>query len=55
MRAIRGGAWSYDELVAWADARSEELRQLDELAVPAKPDRELIDALCVQLVEQALD
>lgn len=53
LRAIRDGAWSYDALVAWADARTAELHSLTELAVPTEPDRDAIDALCVAWIEQA--
>ncbi|MBL4771545.1 MAG: nucleotidyltransferase domain-containing protein [Planctomycetes bacterium] len=56
LRAIRGGAWSYDKLIEWSDARRLELRQLKRvgMVVPARPDHEAIDALCVELVEMAL-
>ncbi|MCP5021470.1 MAG: hypothetical protein GY930_06810 [bacterium] len=56
LRAIRGGAWSYEELLEWSNTRSLELRQLkrETMVVPARPDHEAIDALCMELVEQAL-
>lgn len=55
--AIRNGAWSYDALVEWAEAEDQALNELyrkGPLAVPKAPDREALDALCVELVEEAL-
>jgi hypothetical protein len=55
--AIRSGAWSYDALVEWAegeDAALNELYRKGPLAVPKAPDREAMDALCVELVEATL-
>jgi predicted nucleotidyltransferase len=53
--AIRAGAWPYDQLLAWAE---EQDRALDELEgrspLPHAPDREALDALCIDLVERAL-
>ncbi|MCO4744331.1 MAG: nucleotidyltransferase domain-containing protein [Proteobacteria bacterium] len=56
LRAIRAGAWSYDALIEWSDAAMKQLRGLKtaDFAVPERPDRAAIDALCVSLVEQAL-
>lgn len=56
LRAIRGGEWSYEKLSEWAAEKTAELRALNarDLAVPASPDRDAIDALCVSLVEGAL-
>lgn len=55
LRAIRGGAWDYERLVAWA---AEQDASLDEVArrspLPHAPDREALDALCVDLVEAHL-
>lgn len=55
--AIRAGAWSYDELLEWAEAEDAALTELynqRRYAVPKQPDREAIDRLCVELVEAAL-
>jgi hypothetical protein len=56
LTAIRGGAWTYDQLVAWSTEQARALRRLKpgDLAVPPRPDIEAIDALCVSLVEEAL-
>lgn len=55
--AIRAGAWSYDELVAWAERQQAELDALcrsGRTAVPQVPDRDRLDRLCVELVEEVL-
>lgn len=55
--AVRAGAWSYDELVDWAERQQAELDALyrrGRYAVPREPDRERIDRLCVELVDEAL-
>lgn len=53
LRRIRDGAWSYEEIVSWADERTAELRSLRALAVPPRPDREAIDELAVDLLTKA--
>ncbi len=54
--AIRGGAWSYDQLVAWADKEDIELEALYKTseALPRAPDRAALDQLCIELVEESL-
>ena len=57
IRAIRRGAWTYDQLVAWAEREDVALQDLYDqrrYVVPKMPDREGIDRLCVTLVETAL-
>jgi uncharacterized protein len=57
LRAIRQGAWSYDELVAWAEGEDQALDALyreGAYVVPDQPDREAIDRLCVEIVEARL-
>lgn len=53
--AIRRGAWTYDQLVAWADAQD---RAIDEAVarspLPPSADRVRLDALCVELGTRAL-
>lgn len=49
--AIRNGAWTYEALLEWADAK---LKVLDELyktstAIPSAPDRVKLDRLCEDL------
>lgn len=53
--AIRGGAWPFEKLRAWAveeDAAMEALMKTSKL--PHAPDRKALDALCVSLVEESL-
>jgi len=55
--AIRGGAWSYAQLLEWVEAQEATLSELydaGEYAVPHRPDVEAIDRLCVELTESAL-
>ncbi|MEQ1564757.1 MAG: nucleotidyltransferase domain-containing protein [Myxococcota bacterium] len=55
--AIRSGEWSYDALIAWADRQEAELDRVyaeRRYVVPARPDREAIDALCVDWMRTAL-
>ena len=54
---IRNGAWSYDELVEWAEAEDKALQDMykqRQYVVPGQPDRMALDKLTVELVEEAL-
>lgn len=54
LRAIKGGAWSYERLVAWADDESAALRQMvqrGETVLPKHPDLAALDGLVVRLTE----
>jgi len=51
LREVRGGAWNYDELIAWAneqDAKIQELAKLKKL--PKSPDREMLDQFATDLI-----
>lgn len=51
---IRAGAWSYEELVAWAMAQDTELYEVMKTSpLPVQPDRKRIDALCLELIEDS--
>jgi hypothetical protein len=51
--AIRGGAWTYDQLVAWAAAQDEAMDDLYARSpLPRTPDVPALDALCIRLVER---
>lgn len=57
LKAIRHGAWSYEQLVEWADAENESMNRIlaeGRAVVPSAPDRAAIDALCVQIVAEGL-
>ena len=46
---------SYEQLMTWAKQQDSELAALyQSSALPHSPDRNRIDALCVQMVEQML-
>lgn len=51
--AIRNGAWSYGDLVAWATIQDLELEKLYKTTtvLPHTPNTKKIDALCIELVE----
>lgn len=53
IQTIRRGEWPYERLVGWAREQEAILRDLPAV-VPDAPDRDAIDALCVELVELAL-
>lgn len=51
---IRNGAWSYERLSAWAQQQDAELDAVcDASPLPRSPDREALDALCVDVVTSA--
>jgi predicted nucleotidyltransferase len=54
--AIRNGAWSYDKLVEWAEAKDELLNKLykESDVLPREPDRDYLDQLCCELAEDAM-
>lgn len=51
--AIRNGAWSYDTLVAWADAQHAKIKELAKTStLREEPPYGVLDELCVQLLER---
>lgn len=53
--AIRGGAWSYDRLIEWAERMDAELTAaMATSPLPRSPDRKALDALCISVVESML-
>jgi hypothetical protein len=54
--AIRNGAWTYEELIAKADAMEKELDKLYEISpLPNKPDYKAIDKLLIDITEEFLN
>lgn len=56
--AIRGGEWTYEELIEWSERVDGEMREMfknREYTIPKAPARKQIDQLCQDLVETALD
>lgn len=52
---IRRGAWTYDQLIEWADKQDAEMQALYESSpLPYKPRAQEIDELCQELVEESL-
>lgn len=55
LKAIRAGAWSYEQLIEWADNQEEQVKALFETSpLPEKPRYKELDELCVSLVGEAL-
>ena len=54
--AIRNGAWSYDQLIEWAEKQDAEMNELmEKSSLPKSPDRVYLDTLCRNVVEGMLD
>lgn len=56
--AIRNGAWTYEQLIEWAESQDALLNELYESGkspLPKKPNHVRLDALCQQIVEEFLD
>ena len=54
--SIRNGAWSYDQIVEFAEREDAALTDLSKSSkLPHTPNRVAIDKLCVNLVQQHLD
>jgi hypothetical protein len=53
---IRNGAWSYEQLIEFAEREEKEINELylTSTALPKIPDKEKLDELCIRLVEQSL-
>jgi predicted nucleotidyltransferase len=53
---IRNGAWSYEQLIEFADREEKELNDLylTSTALPKMPNKEKLDELCIRLVELSL-
>lgn len=53
--AIRAGAWTYEQVVEFAERSDAELASLEQTSpLPWGPDKKALDALCVSLVEDAI-
>jgi len=52
--AIRNGAWTFDQLTSWFNAREKEIEEAEKVStLPKSPDLKKIDDLCMALVEQS--
>lgn len=54
--AIRNGAWTYDQLIEFADREDKALQELYNTTtmLPKTPNKEKLDQLCIKLVEMSL-
>ncbi len=54
--AIRGGIWTYEQLIAEAEAELErmiEIERAGHVAVPKTTDRQVVESLVIDLVERS--
>jgi len=55
LRAIRNGAWTYSELMLWAEQQDKDLDQLyAQSPLPHSSDRDKLDQLCIEIIEEML-
>jgi len=55
LRAIRNGAWTYSELMLWAEQQDKDLDQLyAQSPLPHASDRDKLDQLCIEIIEEML-
>lgn len=54
--SIRNGAWTYDQLISFAENEEKELNTLynTSTVLPKIPNKEKLDQLCIKLVEKSL-
>lgn len=54
--AIRNGAWTYEQLIEFAEKEDQALNELylTSKVLPKTPDKAALDKLCIRLVEQSL-
>lgn len=54
--AIRNGAWTYDQVVEFAEREEQALQEAYKTCaiLPKTPDQEKLDQLCIRLVERSL-
>lgn len=51
--SIRNGAWTYEQLVEFAEREDRELSELAKTSpLPNQPDRAMLDRLCIEIVER---
>jgi len=51
--AVLHGAWEYEVLVRWAEEMDERVYAMDSV-LPKKPDRKLVEQLCIEIYLEAL-
>ena len=54
--SIRNGAWTYDQLIEFAEREELALQEIYATCnvLPKSPDKEMLDRLCIKLVEKSL-
>lgn len=53
---IRNGAWTYEKLIDWAENINKEIERLYDTTniIPAQPNKDKIDKLCEEVIEEFL-
>ncbi len=55
LRAIRDGAWTYEQTVEYAENCENKLEELyDATKLPKQPNRKFLDSLCVDIIDEYL-
>jgi len=53
--AIRNGAWTYEEVVEYAEDMEQKLAEaVRDSALPKQPDRNFLDELCCDIIAEHL-
>jgi len=52
--AIRNGAWSYEQIIAYADEMLDKVKNIKNFAVPEQPDVKLIDQMVIEATTEVL-
>ena len=56
LKAIRNGAWTYEQIEEYAEQMEREIAGLyDSSPLPKEPNRKALDKLCVEVIEQCLN
>ena len=53
LKSIRAGAWTYDQVIEFAEQMEEEVKELYKTSpLPREPNRKAIDKLCSEIIEE---
>jgi predicted nucleotidyltransferase len=50
--AIKNGAWTFEQLIEWAETQERELNELYERStIPREPDRNAVNKVCIEIIK----
>ena len=53
--AIKNGAWTYEQLIEWAEKEDKALDELYKTStLPREPDRQAINNICIEMIEEMI-